>query len=269
MQDYGKVSIIMPTWNCAQYIGTTIKSVLNQTYTNWEILIQDDCSTDNTREVIEQLRVAIRQAQEPILELRDKISYACNERKSGAAITRNNALKRADGKWIAFLDSDDLWSSEKLALQVKFMEKNNYHFTYTNYTQIDKNGRENGILITGPKKITKLGMYLYCWPGCLTVMYDSTVIGLVQINDIRKNNDYAIWLKVIKKTNCYLLQEDLAQYRIHKDSISHHCYFSLIKWHYKLFHEAENMNIFSSIIMTCINLLFGTLKRILYVKHAA
>ena len=117
MKDYGLVSIITPTWACGRFIAETIRSIQDQTYPNWELLIQDDCSTDNTKEVVERLR-----AESP--ELREKIKYACNPRNSGAAITRNNALRRAKGRWIAFLDSDDLWEPTKLEKQLEFMVEN-------------------------------------------------------------------------------------------------------------------------------------------------
>ena len=113
MQDYGLVSIIMPTWACASLIGDTIKSVQGQSYTNWELLIQDDCSTDNTSKVVQTYSDGDA-----------RIKYECNPQNSGAAVTRNNALKRARGRWIAFLDSDDLWESTKLEKQLKFMVDN-------------------------------------------------------------------------------------------------------------------------------------------------
>ena len=122
------------------------------------------------------------------------------------------------------------------------------------------------IQITGPKKITKFGMYNYCWPGCLTVMYDVERVGLIQIKNLRKNNDYAMWLKVCKKADCYLLNEDLAMYRKRNGSISNHSYTALIKWHYKLYKEAENKNVIYSLINTCRNMIFGVYKKIRYVK---
>ena len=193
MQDYGLVSIITPTWACADFIAETIESVQSQTYENWELLIQDDCSTDNTLEVVK-----------PYMEADKRIKYECNPQNSGAAITRNNALRRAKGRWIAFLDSDDLWLPAKLEHQLKFMTDNGYHFSYTGYEEIDENSQETGVRISGPKHVAKLGMFSFCWPGCLTVMYNSDHIGLLQIADIKKNNDYAMWLKVIQKTDCFL-----------------------------------------------------------------
>ena len=255
MTDLGLVSIITPTWNCAQFIGETIKSVQAQTYTNWEMIISDDCSTDNTKVVID-----------PFLQEDSRIKYICNDKNSGAAITRNNALKIARGRWIAFLDSDDLWKPGKLEKQLSFMHNHSLCFSYTNYIEIDENSKELGVKVTGPKKINCWGMYAYCWPGCLTVIYDASIIGLIQIEDIKKNNDYAMWLKVCKKADCYLLNETLARYRKRSGSISNHGYMKLIKWHYKLYREAEKENPIFSFVLTVRNLFFGVLKKIMYVK---
>lgn len=257
MTDYGLISIITPTWNCALFISETIRSVREQTYQNWEMIISDDCSTDNTKDVIASY-----------LEIDNRIKYICNDKNSGAAITRNNALKVARGKWIAFLDSDDLWMPDKLEKQLKFMVEHNYYFSYTSYCEINEQSEETGILISGPKHVTRAGMYAFCWPGCLTVMYNREHVGLIQIADIKKNNDYAMWLKVCKKSDCYLLDECLAKYRRGRvGSISTHGYATLIKWHYKLFREAEGMNPISSFINTCINMVCGLYKKKRYVKH--
>ncbi len=246
------VSIIMPSYNTAKYIKNSIQSVINQTYTNWELIIVDDCSTDNTDEVVNDI-------------IDDRIHYIKNEKNSGAAVSRNRALREAKGKWIAFLDSDDLWMPQKLNEQIRFMKDNNYHFSYTNYEEIDEQSNRLGCTVTGPKKITKTGMYNYCWPGCLTVMYDAEYIGLIQIADIKKNNDYAMWLKVCKKSNCYLLDKTLAQYRKRSGSISNHSYVKLIKYHYLLYKEAENKNAVISFIYTIRNIMFGIHKKIHYV----
>lgn len=249
------VSIIMPSYNTAQYIVASIRSVQKQTYQNWELIIVDDCSTDQTDEVVAQF-------------LSDnRIRYLKNDVNSGAAFSRNRALREAKGKWIAFLDSDDLWMSEKLEKQIVFMEKNGYLFSYTNYSEIDSEGRSSGITVTGPARITKTGFFNYCWPGCLTVMYDAEAVGLIQIVDIKKNNDYAIWLKVCQKADCYLLDEKLARYRRGRSgSISTHGISALIKWHYKLFREAEGQNCMIASVNTLRNLLFGVYKKTHYVK---
>lgn len=248
------VSIIMPSYNTGRFIRETIESVLAQTYTNWELIIVDDCSTDDTDEVVKEF-----------LE-DERIHYLKNDKNSGAAVSRNRALREAKGKWIAFLDSDDLWLPEKLEKQISFMEANGYHFSYTNYSEIDENSNTLGRTVTGPKKITKTGMYNYCWMGCLTVMYNADIVGLIQIEDIKKNNDYAMWLKACHKATCYLLNEDLAKYRKRSGSISNHSYIALIKWHYRLFYEAEKKNALVSWVFTFRNLFFGVLKKLNYVK---
>lgn len=250
----GLVSVIMPSYNTAEYISESIASVQEQTYADWELIIVDDCSTDNTDEIVKPF-------------LSDKrIKYIKNETNSGAAVSRNRALREAKGKWIAFLDSDDLWFPEKLEKQISFMKDNGYHFSYTNYVEIDEESKPNGKSVTGPKRITKHGMYNYCWMGCLTVMYDAETIGLIQIADIKKNNDYAMWLKACKKADCYLLDEVLAKYRKRSGSISNHGYTKLIKWHYKLYREAEKRSPLVSVALTLRNLFWGVLKKIRYVK---
>ena len=120
----------MPSYNTGKYIRETIYSVINQTYENWELLIVDDCSTDNTDEIVDAIKD-------------DRIKYFKNDFNSGAAISRNRALKEANGRWIAFLDSDDIWEETKLEKQIKFMVDNNYYFSYTNYIEIDENSNTN------------------------------------------------------------------------------------------------------------------------------
>ena len=253
-REAGLVSIIMPSYNTALFIEETIQSVLNQTYTNWELIIVDDCSTDNTDEVLENIKDS-------------RIRYFKNDKNSGAAVSRNKALREARGQWIAYLDSDDLWMPEKLEKQIHFMETNGYAFSYTNYEDIDVDGNRTGIKVTGPKKITKTEMFNYCWPGCLTVMFDATKVGLIQIEDIKKNNDYAMWLKVCKKADCYLLDELLGQYRKGRvGSVSTHSIKTMIGWHYKLYREAEDMGILSSLFNTGRNLVFGFYKKKRYVR---
>ena len=249
------VSIIMPSFGTAPFIAESIESVQAQSYKNWELIIVDDCSTDNTDEVVKQFLSD------------ERIKYLKNEKNSGAAVSRNRALREARGKWIAFLDSDDLWMPEKLEKQIHFMEKNGYHFSYTNYAEIDTEDNRNGITVTGPKRITKTGFFNYCWPGCLTVIYDKDVVGLIQIADIKKNNDYAMWLKVCRKADCYLLDEELALYRRGRaGSVSTHSIKTMIGWHYKLYREAEGQNPVEALINTGRNMLFGFYKKKRYVK---
>lgn len=254
----GTVSIIMPSYNTGKFIADSIESVLKQTYSDWELLIVDDCSTDETDKVVE-----------PYLK-DERIRYLKNENNSGAAVSRNRALREAKGKWIAFLDSDDLWMPNKLEKQIIFMEENGYHFSYTRYAEIDVYGKKNGVTVTGPKRIGKTGFFNYCWPGCLTVMYDKEIVGLIQIADIKKNNDYAMWLKVCRKADCYLLDEELALYRRGRaGSVSTHSIKTMIGWHYKLYREAERQTPVAAVFNTGRNMIFGLYKKKIYVKKVA
>lgn len=250
------VSIIMPSYNCGKYLEETIRSVQAQTYKNWEILFVDDCSKDDTIERVNAL-----------MQKDGRIHLYQNDTNLGAAVSRNNAIKVAKGKWIAFLDSDDLWEPTKLEKQIKFMEENDYAFSYTGYQEINSDSKPTGVFVSGPKHVSKQGMYNFCWPGCLTVMYDASKIGLIQIEDIKKNNDYAMWLKVCKKADCYLLPEVLAKYRRGRaGSVSSHGIMTMIGWHFKLWHEAEGKGIMSSLWHTGVNLICGSYKKLKYVK---
>lgn len=244
------VSIIMPSYNTGQYIGEAIVSVQAQTYTEWELIIVDDCSTDNSIEIIQSFN-------EPRIKLYQ------NPTNSGAAISRNYALREAKGKWIAFLDSDDKWHPQKLEKQIKFMRDNNYSFTYTDY-QICLCGEWLPYINTGPDCIDKKRMYDYCYFSTITVIYDREVIGLIQIPDIRKNNDYAMWLLAIEKSNAYRLPECLSYYIKHDGSISSGSKIKLLKWHYILFRKVINKSPFIAGILTLNNLAHGVWKKIYY-----
>lgn len=251
------VSIITPSYNTAKFIAETIKCVQTQTYTNWEMIIVDDCSNDNTDEVVK-----------PFLEDK-RIMFFKNEKNSGAAVSRNRALRAARGHWVTFLDSDDLWMPKKLEKQIAFMEKSGYHFSYTNYSEIDDDGKPLGIVWTGPKKIGKARMKMFNYMGCLTVMYDRDYVGLIQVGDIKKRNDYAIWVKVVKKCPAYLLDECLATYRVRgsgsimdreKNPLSR------MKYNYELWHVSEGKGKLSSWLLTGVNTVFGTMKKLRYKK---
>lgn len=249
------VSIIMPSYNSELYIKGAIQSVLAQTYTNWELIIVDDCSTDNTQNIIESFLDD------------DRIRLYKNEHNSGAAISRNYALREAKGKWIAFLDSDDLWHPEKLEKQLCFMKEYNYKFTYTDY-RIQFNGKWQPYIITGPNVVTKRRLYNYCYFSTITVMYDREFVGLIQIADLKKNNDYAMWFKVIDKTTyCYRLPACLSYYIKHDDSISSGNKLKLIKYHYIMFRTGLKKNPVIATVLTINNLFWGVLKKIKYKKE--
>lgn len=247
------ISIIMPAYNSAKYIRNAIKSVQRQTYDNWELIIVDDCSSDNTVEIIEELD-------------EKRIRLFVNEKNSGAAISRNRALREAKGRWIAFLDSDDIWENTKLEEQLNFMKTKGYAFTYTDY-RIQLNDKWLPYVCTSPNKINKRKMYNYCYFSTITVMYDQTKVGLIQIEDLKKNNDYAMWLKAVEKADCYRYPRCLSYYIKHEGSISSGNKLKLIKWHYRLFRIGLKKNIIVSGALTVNNLVHGVLKKLIYKKR--
>lgn len=246
------VSIIMPSYNTGKYIEDSIRSVLAQTYENWELIIVDDCSTDDTHSIVAAFA-------DP------RIRFLEKEFNSGAAESRNWGLREAKGKWIAFLDSDDTWHPEKLERQIRFMEETGYKFTYTDY-KIQLNGQWLPYIYYGPDKVTKRKMKDYCYFSTITVMYDREYVGLIQIEPVKKNNDYAMWLRIIEKTPCYRLGECLSYYIKHEGSISSGSKWKLIKHHYILWRVAEHKNPVAAWLLTARNLFWGVIKKIVYKK---
>ena len=229
------VSIIMPTYNCGKFIGRTIESAQRQTYTNWEMIIVDDCSKDDTREVVESYS-----KNDP------RIKYSVLDVNSGAAVARTEAMKLAEGKYMAFLDSDDIWLPEKLEKQIAFMEENGYAFSCTAYEQIDEEDNILGKTIKTIKKTSYNRLLLDCPVGNSTVMYNVEKMGKFEVPNIRKRNDDALWLKMLKKEKyIFGMPEVLMQYRIRKNSISSNK-LSVIKYHWKLYREIEHLSVLRS-----------------------
>ena len=223
------VSIITPVHNSEQFLECCIESVLTQTYENWEHILVDDCSSDNSKAIIESY-----QEQDP------RIKYYGLQENSGAGMARNKGIEFAKGKYIAFLDSDDVWYPEKLEKQLHFMEQNNYHFTFTDYDQINEAGQRLSKVLKC-KPIVTYKNALYKNPiGCLTVIYDVDFFGKQYMSSIRKRQDYALWLKLLKKTNGYGLSECLASYRVGNESISANK-LDLLKYEWKIYRDEENL----------------------------
>lgn len=247
-ENYGLVSIIMPTFNGSQHILKSIESVIEQSYRNWELLVIDDCSTDNTRDIVRSVDDS-------------RVKLLCNEMNSGAAISRNYGLREATGRWIAFLDSDDLWLPDKLAMQLAFMKDESCAFSFTDYAVVEPNGMISPYSYIGPMVVDKKIMRRYCYFSTITVLYDSEVVGLLQIADVKKNNDYALWLKAVEKTKCYRFPRCLSVYCRRAGSISSGNKLKLIKHHYILFRIAEEESAVQSLIDTARNMFFGLLKK--------
>ncbi|MCX2869418.1 glycosyltransferase family 2 protein [Kluyvera cryocrescens] len=203
------VSIIMPTFNSSSTVADSIKSVLEQSYSNWELLITDDCSTDDTLGIIQSFS-----------DRDSRIKVFQNTENSGAGISRNNSISMAKGRFIAFLDSDDMWFKDKLFEQINFMLENDYALTYTNYIKVDENNNVKGE-IHPPLDVTYQQLLKSNVIGCLTAIYDVDKIGKVYMPAIRKRQDMALWLKilqVIPKAHC--LPKELAIYKEGHQSLS-------------------------------------------------
>ena len=229
------VSIIMPTYNCAKFIGRTIESAQAQTYKNWEMIIVDDKSKDNTEEIVAEY-----------IKNDSRIKYHMLEVNSGAAVARTEAMKLAQGTYMAFLDSDDIWMPEKLEKQIAFMETNDYAFTCTAYEQIDEDDNLLGKKIKTIKKTSYNRLLLDCPVGNSTVMYNVEKMGKFEVPNIRKRNDDALWLQMLKKEKyIWGMPDVLMKYRIRQNSISRNK-MQLIKYHWILYRDIEHLNIFRS-----------------------
>lgn len=232
------VSVIMPTYNCGKYIEESIQSVLNQTITDWEIQIVDDCSTDHTKELLQ-----------PFLEKYSNIHYYCLQTNGGPAAARTEAIKRATGKYIAFLDSDDLWMPEKLEKQIEFMEKTGAKFSATAYAQMDSDGNDLNTVLIPPKKTNYKKCIRLSNPiGNLTVMYNQEVLGKFVVPMIKKRNDFALWLQILKKTEfCYGMEEVLGTYRLGRRGSVSSNKFAQAKYHWQLYYEIEKHSVIRSL----------------------
>lgn len=231
------VSIIMPSYNTEKYISESIESIIAQTYKNWELLIIDDCSEDLTIQIIQKY-----------LKVYPNIFLIQLEKNSGAAVSRNKGIEKANGEYIAFLDSDDLWEENKLEIQINFMKENNCAFSFTEYMEIDEMGNDLGILIKVPVKAITYRSYLLTNPiGCLTAVYSVKKIGKVYMPLIRKRQDAALWLRILNTgKKAYPIKENLAKYRIRKSSISSNK-INLIKYQWALYRKIEKLSLIESI----------------------
>lgn len=231
------VSIVMPAYNCEDFIGMTLESIIMQTYINWEVIVVDDCSIDKTAEIVQGYMIKDK-----------RILYYKLDNNSGAAVARNFAIEHAHGKFMAFLDSDDIWFPEKLSKQIAFMEDNNYFFTCTRYNKIDEEGKDLGRTVSIRKK-SNYEDILKKNPGNSTVIYNTEEIGKVFIPNIRKRNDYVMWLRVIKRTGTlYGMDETLSSHRIRNGSLSKKK-ANLVLYHWKVYREIEKLSFFKAIYL--------------------
>lgn len=231
------VSIIMPSYNSSKFIAASIESVIAQTYKNWELLITDDCSKDNTVEIVQQY-----------VDKDERIKLFCLRENSGAGVARNNSIKQAKGRFIAFLDSDDRWKHNKLEVQIPFMLENGYELSYSSYITCNRNGEIIG-RITCKERLTYRTLLRDNGIGCLTCIYDTKRIGKKFMPIVRKRQDWGLWLSIIKETkNAYGIKDQyLAIYRDSNGLSANK--LQLLKDNFNLYHKVQGFNVFVSLIL--------------------
>lgn len=228
------VSVVMPVYNCEAHIKQAILSVLSQTYTQFELLICDNGSTDQTVSIINSF----------LSDSRVKLLYC---QKKGVSYARNKCLEQANGQYIAFLDSDDCWKTEKLDIQLQFMKENNVAFCYSEYDYIDSDSnqyhnKKRKIIEDTTYKTLLKNNYI----GMLTVILDKKSIGSISFSEI-KHEDLALWLLLLKKGIISKgIKQVLASYRITKKSLTSNK-FKAATWRYQIYRKAEGFTILKSL----------------------
>ena len=224
------VSVITPSYNSIRFIGETISSVQNQSYENWEMIIVDDGSTDQSAAKIKE-----------IIEGDSRIRLLSLKENVGAAKARNLAIREARGRYIAFLDSDDIWLPHKLKTQLLFMEEMNIAFSYASYSLIDENGNELNREVSAPKSVDYHYLVGNTIIGCLTVMIDREKIPYVEMPSIQPE-DTALWLNLLHEGyEAKGIQQVLAKYRIVTNSVSRNKIRAAFRY-WKLLREQERLN---------------------------
>lgn len=227
-----KVSIITPLYNSESFIAETIQSVIAQTYNNWEMLIVDDCSTDNSKSIIEDFS-----------KHDDRIKYFKTSSPSGSpTIPRNIGIEMASGRFIAFLDSDDLWNSDKLQLQIPLFNDEKVGIVFSDYEKINEEGQSDKRFIIAPNEVSYKDLLKGNVIACLTVIFDSEKLSKLYFTK-QGHEDYVFWLSILKKG--YIAKNVghvLAKYRVRKSSVSSNK-FKVIKWYYEIYRKNEKLSI--------------------------
>ncbi len=240
-------SVVMPSYNSEKYLGEAIRSVVNQTYRDWELIIVDDCSTDATFQIASDFAKRdprITLLQQPI--------------RSGAAKARNRAIRESKGRFVAFLDSDDQWLPEKLEMQLPQMVEKDAVLSYTAYRKIDSAGRPSQGVVHAPPFVTYESLLNTCAIGCLTVIYDTAKIGKVFMPDIARRQDYGLWLRILRpeplrkdslapsKLLAIGIDKPLALYRVHDHGISRNK-IRAAYYQWRIYRECEELSFYKSL----------------------
>lgn len=239
MIDYGLVSIITPAYNSSAFISDTIEAICKQTYTNWELLITDDCSTDNTLEIVREYMT--KDARIKLQQLNVN---------SGAGVCRNKSIEIAQGRYMAFCDSDDIWMPQKLEMQLRFMNQMDCALVYSSYMLMTEKKEVFGISVC-KKEENFASMRKNNGIGCLTAVYDTVKVGKMYMPALRKRQDWGIWLEMLSRCKvAYGLKEPLAYYRVRPGSISN-SKWALVKHNINVYREILNYPTIKAYLVFC------------------
>ena len=244
--DNPKVSIIMAAYNAELYIEQTICSILKQNYINWELFIVDDCSTDSTLKIIEDF--AINDSRINILR--------CSK-NSGQAHARNIGIKNATGKYITFIDSDDIWKDKFLERMINFMENNGYDVAFSGFERMNEDLKKSYGVLSVPNSITYYHLLKNNYMSCLTTIYNKESLGKIYFEEDYKHEDHILWINILKNyvDRAYGFNESLAIYRIRSNSVSRNKIRSA-KWKWLIYRKYLKFNLLLSsyyFIIYCIN----------------
>jgi teichuronic acid biosynthesis glycosyltransferase TuaG len=238
------VSVITPSYNSEEFISATIESILAQSYPYLELIIIDDASSDNTRMILNSYKDAD-----------SRIILIFLDVNGGSGIARNKGIEVAKGKYLAFVDSDDLWHVDKLKSQINFMQESGLSFTYTKYSFISESGELVKASNVAPNQCNYFRLLLQNCIGCSTVMIDSEKLGKEYMPSLRNRQDWGLWLKYVRKSKkAHGLGYPFTNYRIKKGSISSNK-LKLFKFHWQIYYEIENYNFVISCLLFTLNIL--------------
>lgn len=224
MRNNQKVSIITPLYNAEKYIAQAIESVLEQSYTNWEMIVIDDYSQDNSIDVVKGYKD-------------ERIQLIRLKKNSGAGIARNKGLEAADGRYMAFLDADDLWVSDKLEKQIAFMKSRNLPFCFSSFYLMNDKGQYLQKYREALPKVDYNKMLKNNYIGCLTAIYDAQILGKIYMTAHKKRQDWGLWLKILSKIqSAESIAEPLAYYRLGNKSLSYYKW-NLIRPNYLFYRD--------------------------------
>ncbi len=232
------ISIITPVYNSEKFIRETIKSVLEQSYKNWEMILIDDCSEDDSVRIIKEY-----------LDRDKRFKLILNNEKSGPGVSRNKGIKESQGHFITFLDSDDIWFPQFLDTSISFCLDNQYEFVFSSYKRYDENLAPliNDFIV--PDKVNYENVLRSCPISCLTAFIDIRRIGKLYMPTLDKRQDWGLWLSILKKVAyAYGIKDPLAIYRMRKDSISR-SKLKLIPYVWKIYREVENLSFIKSLYL--------------------